>query len=213
MLVDINGDSVRTSSEEDAKKAAELLNKKHEGANITYKKRTKEKLTLFGKILGFLGFSTEGHTTTETYYVLLPGANTGYDWNQNEFTSALYDVLVSDEVTFNLTFTTEYKGYDIQKFGGGRIEPYAGGGNIFIDPRGKLSYKGRKRFDEAGNQIPYEDAGIVLLHELLGHGHPVGGGDARRVNVHYGSIWLAAPHGGYCNVIGWQKTNLFRQKR
>jgi hypothetical protein len=62
--------------------------------------------------------------------------------------------------------------------------------------------------------------GVVIMHELISHGHPAGGGKnaAHNLNFYY-QIKLGYtrepygnPHDGYHTIIGWKKTNLYNKK-
>lgn len=68
----------------------------------------------------------------------------------------------------------------------------------------------------------YGDPGsVVMMHEIVGHGHPAGGNDATAVNrfymdkFNYGRTDPLSPHGGYYSYhsgrIKWNKINLFNK--
>jgi len=194
---DPDGREVRFSDSTQAAIAAEALNQKHKGANIGVEKRQTKgvSFTIFGKKITI--------KKSKTYYALTADPKSGFDWGQNEYTSALFDVIKSDEVVFDVRFTEEGPSYvypSIQDVSGGYTDSYPGGARVRVSAQGNL--------DRQGNME--EDVGTVLLHELIGHGHPLGGTDARQVNWHYGSKFVGRNHGGYHKQIQWKKTGLYR---
>lgn len=129
-------------------------------------------------------------------------AESSFDWGQNPRVSALYDVINSPDITFNVSLTETYDaGYPygvqpLQKFGGGHLDPRQGGGNVFLDPRGSIKFE--------------DPMGVVFMHEVVGHGHPVGGNNAVR-NVEFYYTGRHSSHAGYHKIIGWKKTGLYRK--
>ena len=138
--------------------------------------------------------------TTTTYK--LSTANSNFDWGQNDYTSGLFDCINSKEINFNVSFVpgdtkTSFFApaiYTLYNAGGGITNSYEGGADI--------------RISKDGNRVN-DPIGVVLMHELVGHGHPAGGKDARDVNKHYGYPGGGIEHGGYHKVINWKKTGLY----
>jgi len=177
LYIDPTGETVECTTEESCQQAADDINETHEGAGVEVeeKQRTKEK-----RFLGFLWKT--GESETETYYQLTTG-NEDFDWTQggsDEFGAAVYDILASEDVVMNVVYTTGGVPYGntsdspITGLGGGFFK--AETNTVYVDPRG-------------GGGDP---SAVILMHEMLGHGHPVGGsdgsyanGNALRVHNHY----------------------------
>ncbi len=141
------------------------------------------------------------------------GAVVGYD----DYSSALYDVLSSDDITFQVAYSEEigssidsYNKYDGQLYGGGKANLSASGGDIQVDPRGNM---------RAG-----EPSSVILLHELVGHGHPVAtptpgninnAHDINRFYMNKLGLRIKAPyrtsHRGYKGEVKWPAINLYKR--
>jgi hypothetical protein len=217
LYIDLTGETVECTTEEDCEKAAADINELHKGAGVEVveKQRTKEK-----RFLGFLWKT--GDTETETYYELTTGVE-GYDWSEggsNEYGLALYDVLATTENVFVVTYSEmigsnseSYNKYDGQGYGGGKSDTHSGGADIQIDPRGYL---------ETG-----EPSSIILMHELVGHTHPVAtaglfDNNAHDINRFYHPrvgiqrATYRTSHRGYKpedpDRVIWNKKNLFKNR-
>ncbi len=204
--VDPDGREVRCRTEVGCQTAADELNAVHEGQTgiAVVETQWQESRAVWWKPL------TWGKTEAISGFKLSTG-DSEFDWSQDQYTAALYDVINSEEIVFNLHLVpgnTDLTGhplyataFDIQ----GTNRSYPGGGNVFVS--------------RDGNRLG-EPMGVVLMHELVGHGHRAGGGDALDVNRHYQrrlGYGLAAPrassHGGYHSRIGWKRWNLYRRNK
>lgn len=187
-FIDPDGAEVKSEDKDRLQKLAERLNQIFEGANISV-------------------IQVEGE---KRMYALATDIESEFDWGKSKFTSALFDVIHSAEVTFNVIFADYYKsGNDLLSrmnegkgvflgvggLGGGKIEPKYMGANIWIS---------RNEQD-----INTKNYGIVFMHEALGHGHPVGGKDARIIEQMFFGQKLGSQHGGYIERIGWKQTGLW----
>ena len=141
--------------------------------------------------------------------------NSEFDWGEDDFSSALFDVVTSEDITFEVKFSDEYSGVDAEnipvdspkrrmsEWGGGKSDFTKKGGTIWIS---------KTEADIARTN----NYGGGFLHEAVGHGHPAGGGNAMRVEFHYFN-WgkLPAGHGGYGQTTWkvypiWKRTNLWK---
>jgi len=202
-FVDPYGMDVRCEEEADCQQAAEELNEVHDGeTNITVTEAEWEESDA-----NWWNPFSWGDTKTVSGFKLST-AESNFDFGKNKYTSGLYDVISSEEKTFDLNFVpgeTNLTGhplnrsaYEIQ----GRNYTRPGGGTVLISAD--------------GNRLN-EPTGVVLMHEMVGHGHPAGGTDAHAINRHYQSKLGYAltgprgiPHGGYKSEIGWTRTGLYR---
>ena len=210
IYIDPDGREVRCANEEDCQRAADELNEIHNnGTNITVvEAEWEEKVPSKNPILRFLGLG--GTTETVSGYKLSTGESS-FDWAQHDYYSALYDVINSTEIIFNFEFVpgeTNLTGWPLNETAfeiGGRLYSRKGGGSV--------------RVSADGNSLG-EPTGVVIMHELVGHGHPLGGFRANAVNEYYqrklGYPLLKQPtesplHGGYHKRIGWQRTGLYQK--
>jgi len=185
LYIDPTGETVECTTEESCQNAADDINKTHEGAGVEVEEKQRTVTT------GMLWWKKE---TTETYYELTTG-NEDFDWSQggtDEFGAAVYEVLASQDVVMNVVYTTGNiphsrheanqspisgpGGYGGGFFDRGDFAPASDGGTVYVDPRGQNG----------------EPSAVILMHEMLGHGHSVGGvlspnpsQNALRVNNHY----------------------------
>ena len=152
--MEVRGDS------SDLAAVAKGINHELEGANVTVEKKTeivvKPLATLWNLITGKGGVAY----TTNTYFALSTN-NSNFDWTQDKVVSALNDVINNTDVIFNVKITEKIDGLDAQFSGGGKLET-----NWFSNPDVLLSEKGWVKGRES--------IGAVFMHEVLGHGHPVG---------------------------------------
>ncbi len=195
---DPDGMQVRTDTEEEAKKFIEDVNSLYSGANVAYEKVTEEH-----SFLGLFSWRTEHYKIN-----IQDGGN--FNWGQDSYSSGLFDAISTDENVFNIKYVdsdTKVRGNrTIDDFGGSRTFSREGGANIY------LQNDGSKYGDPRS---------VVMMHELIGHGHPAGGNDARDVNkfykkrLNYLRDSFGAPHGGYypthSKIIKWNKTNLYKK--
>lgn len=195
IYVDPDGREVRCADESECQRAANDLNALHQGktgisveatswevsAAVWYKPWT------WGDVETVSGFrlSTTGST---------------FDFSANPIVSALYDVINSNEIAFDLDYvsgsTKLFPGTSMDKVtaydGQGAMISRSGGGRVMISADGNRQ------------NVPN---GIVLMHELVGHGHPVGGSNAMHINRFYGS-YGGNSHPGYHSRIGSRSENL-----
>jgi len=152
------GETVVTGTEEAAKQTIAGIEETHPGAKFIYEKFTYETPGLFGL------FSNE----KEGYKIMIDTENNNYDFSQDKYSRALFDILVVPDITFEIFFTEPGA---LQANGGGynpiRKENYS---FILIDPQGY------KRIGE-----PFS---VILMHELVGHNHPVARPKDERYNAH-----------------------------
>jgi RHS repeat-associated protein len=184
--VDPDGREVKSEDQEHLQKTADRLNEFFKGANISV-------------------ISVEGE---EGMFALATDIESGFDWSQNEITSALFDVIHSPDVSFNVNFADKYNGdayvykgaeMGVGGFGGGKLDHRAGGGTIWIA--------------KEENKINSKNYGIVFMHEAIGHGHPAGGNDARKIEKRFLGYEKGSAHGGYRSNIGWSNTGLFSKMK
>jgi hypothetical protein len=119
----------------------------------------------------------------------------------------IYTIINTTEVTFNMSLVDgKSTGWPITIFdrGGGIANSYAGGSDIIIS--------------NTGNRVG-DPMGVVIMHELVGHGHPAGGLNAHSINKYYQQKlkYKREPYGyehpGYHSIIGWKKTGLYKGKK
>ncbi len=191
---DPDGREVFFETEEEAEAAAAALNEVNEGSGITVESETEEH--------SFLGLFS---WTTTTYKLSTAGST--FDWGQNKYTSGLFDCINSKEINFNISLVDGDKtGWPItlNEGGGGEANSYEGGSDILIS--------------NTENRVG-DPMGVVIMHELVGHGHPSGGTSAHAVNRFYQQKlkYKREPYGiahpGYHTVIGWEKTGLYKGKK
>lgn len=156
--VDPTGMEVRTSDSTSAATIANDINSLHNGANVSFEKRTEKKNTL----LSFLGLADP---ETIEYYAITVDPNSSYDCGQDKYSAALFETILSIDVVFDvkLSETIPFLGSDknAQDFGGGFLDSNGGSkATAYIDPRGDLR-TGTPR-------------SVLFMHEVVGHGHPVG---------------------------------------
>lgn len=187
---DPDGREVVFSDSIQAAQAAQALNEVNQGADIRVEPVKKKH--------SFLGLFS---WTTTSYKLSTAGSS--FDWSQNKYTSGLFDVINSKEVIFNVSLVDgKETGWPISLYdaGGGKLNSYQGGGDAIIS--------------NTGNRVG-DPLGVVLMHELVGHGHPVGGSYAHDINKFYQTKlgYEREPYGlshpGYHQVIGWKKTGLY----
>ncbi len=204
--IDPNGMEVRGDST-DLAQVAESLNNENEGANVTVEKKPEKKVDVWGTIKNFFSGSIEVAYTTNTYFALSTNGSS-FNWGANKFTSAMYDVINSRDIIYDVKISEKYngpdnaiKGTDIaSQLGGGYFDERSGGGTVWLSGVGTHS----------------ESIGVRFMHEAIGHGHPVTGigweGNATLVNQHYNGRYDSG-HYGYHPVVGWRYINLYRMEQ
>jgi RHS repeat-associated protein len=196
--LDPDGREVRCRRREDCQTAAEELNTIHGGETGI----TVEEATWRQRRRGWRFWQTE-----EVSGYRLSTADSDFDWGQDEYTSALYDVINSRDISFDLAIVPEdyvltdswynrhlgRQGYTAWNMMG-MIYPRKGGARVLV---GRSNRRG-------------DPVGVVLMHELVGHGHPTGGTNANRVSNHYRPS-VRDNHGGYRERIGWREWGLYQR--
>jgi len=204
IFIDPDGREVRCASEEDCERAAQELNEIHGNeTDITVvEAEWEETVASEYRFLRFLGL---GKTKRTVSGFKLSTQDSSFDFGQHEITSALYDVINSDEFNFYFEFVsgetviTRWPTHATAFQAQGRIYPRPGGGGV--------------RVSADGNEMNVP-TGVVIMHELVGHGHP-NSIEANDVNRYYGAPTGRRDHGGYHDIIGWpkSKTGLYRKRR
>jgi len=206
-FIDPDGREVRCATEEDCERAAQELNEIHDGeTNITVVEAEWEqtKSGFWNRLLG---------RTESVQSFKLSTGESDFDFGQNEFTSGLFDVINSTDIVFDLEFVPGDQ-IIFPEFRERGTAFEGGGGRLISRPGG-----GRALISADGNRLG-EPTGVVIMHELVGHGHPAGGNRAISVNEHYQrrlGYRLLEPrstnplHGGYHQRIGWPRTGLYRR--
>jgi RHS repeat-associated protein len=150
-------------------------------------------ITIFGKTITL--------KKAETYFRLNINGESDFNWGENKIISALYDVIKSSDIIFNVeiteTLVIRRNANLASGYGGGFIRSKKGGGNIYLSPVGSH----------------WESLGVRFMHEAVGHGHPVTGvgfsGNATEVNKIYNGRYETG-HYGYHRKIGWKRIGLYR---
>lgn len=184
-FVDPEGMEVKSSEQKYLQNTADRLNEIFKGANITV-------------------ISSESE---EGMFVLATDLASQFVWSQNDITRALFDVIHSADVSFEVKFADNYFGTSsvgqgspmggMGGWGGAKIDTRTGCGDIWIAK------------DES--KINSKNYGIVFMHEAIGHGHPNRGNDARKNEKTFLGYELGKKHGRYRSNIGWTNTNLLRE--
>ncbi|MEM6646072.1 MAG: RHS repeat-associated core domain-containing protein, partial [Bacteroidota bacterium] len=207
--IDPDGREVECKIQRECQRAADELNAahaNHEGdTNITVVGEEREITTKAWWDIGGI-FGTQ-KTEKVTVYKLST-AESNFDWSQDKYTSALFDVINTTENVFNIEYVpgnTELpKTLGSTAFASmGRLYDHANGGTVLISADGN-------KFNEPN--------GVVLMHELVGHGHPAGGSYGNAVNRHYkAKLGYAYPfgvrkneHPGYTGRVTWKRTGLYK---
>ena len=191
IFIDPDGREIRVKTEEDAKRFVNDVNSLYTDAPVSYEKVTEEH-----SILGIFSWTSE-------HYVINADASGSFDWSQDKFIQATYEVINNNDIVFNLAYedasykVSAFSSFTLYETGGGRTKDFSGGGgaNVYISQNGNNTNSPR---------------GVVLMHELIGHGHPAGGNDAYQVDrfyqnkIGYNRAPYGLPHGGYHKNIGWK---------
>ncbi len=193
ILIDPDGREVRVKTEDDAKRFIKDVNSLYANAPVSYQKVTEEHSFLFGIF-----------NWTSEHYVINADGGGSFDWSQDNYASGLYDAIATTENVFNVNYVDGKKfrvhPYSLYSIGGGHTDSDYGGANI------NISYTGHN------TRTP---RAVVMMHELVGHGHPVGGNHAHDIDRFYGYPPKegAYDHPGYHENITWKKTGLFQKKK
>ena len=160
--VDPDGESVVTPTEEKAQQAVQYLEETHPGAEFTYHQIEYEinKPGLLNSLFG--------RTETKTGYeiLLVDGSSTKWLSSGGKYAKALYAILKTCDIYFEIDFTTWR--YDEKGNKRDLNEHYGGGSNIKRSSNYALI-----AIDPRGNINTGEPPSIILLHELIGHNHPI----------------------------------------
>ncbi len=163
------------------------------------------------------------------YYLLAISENSTFDFAQNEISAALFDVVNSSENVFTVEFLDKT---EKPKGSPSFIETIEDVGGGYTSPKGLLSRSDAMISLQRGGDGT-DNMGVILLHEALGHGHPIGSLYAFE-GLTKGGVFVAAPnpygavniswyygsrrgeprsfggrHGGYNTGIKWKTQNLF----
>jgi hypothetical protein len=129
-----------------------------------------------------------------------------FNFGRDKYTEGLYDVIKSEEITFDLGLVP----------GNSEMPNTPGATASEIQGRNYARPEGGTVLVSADGNRLNEHTGVVLMHELVGHGHPAGGPDAHAINRYYQrrlgytlSGPRGIPHGGYKSEIGWTRTGLW----
>jgi hypothetical protein len=165
-MVDPYGLEARFADSTDAHDIKNSLNEELGENAVNVEKVTKPAVTIKLPLIGKITLSNE-----KTYWKLVANPDSDFNWNQNSVTAALKDVMESKEVIFNISLA-EGRSWEAR---GGETDPYL----AFWKPEGAditFSKTGYKQSAKTGRpQDTYsEPLAVVFLHEILGHGHPVG---------------------------------------
>ncbi|MBZ0181132.1 MAG: hypothetical protein K8F60_01620, partial [Melioribacteraceae bacterium] len=189
-FIDPDGREVRVRSEEDAKRFVNDVNSLYSDAPVSYKKVTEEH-----SFLGIFSWTSE-------HYVINADASGSFDWSQEKYASGLFDAISTTENVFNVNYVDgnsfRVHPYALSEIGGGHTDSHSGGADINISYTGHNSNSPRA---------------VVMMHELVGHGHPVGGNHAHDIDRFYGYPPKegAYDHPGFHSVITWKRTGLFQK--
>lgn len=205
---DPDGRDVVCQSEADCERAVNDIQELYEGAPVKVQKyKVTTRKTLFG-------WTIPGTEKTRTEYRVVADSDSDFDWSQDGYSNALFDAIASKDVTFNLSYSRTAKvgnvrNADLQAAGGGIFDPISSReANVTIDPR--------------GDQRVGIPSSVLLMHEIVGHGHPVatpssiGENNAHDINRFYQKklgitpkAGYRNPHRGYKGEIAWPRINLF----
>lgn len=157
-----------------------------------------------------------GPEKTTTYYTVTVDGESDFNWAQDDYASALFDAIVSEDVVFNVFYQEtaqvgNIRNADLQGAGGGIYRIVSSReANIYVDPRG---------YQRVG-----DPSSIILMHEMIGHNHPVGTPPPGRLNnahdinrFYHQKLGIQPkagyrnPHRGYKGEIQWPRTGYYRR--
>lgn len=206
VYIDPDGREVRCYSETQCGRLVSDVQQLYGEAPVAYEQRTQTTRTWFGF----------GPEKTTSYYALTVDGGSDYNWGQDNYASALYDAIASEDVIFDVFYSEQmpfrHLTVDGQEYGGGRFLPTSSSrASIYVDPRG-----------DQRTGIP---SSIILMHEMIGHGHPVATPlspthqNAHDINRFYQQklgIQQRAPyrrpHQGYKSEVRWPMVNLYQNR-
>ncbi len=182
--VDLDGRDVTCVTREHCNQLANDINSAHSGhdgdTNITVEEyREQVDVSNFDLLRPSTWFGKGSKTTKTVTKYRLSTSDSSFDWAQDKFTLAVYDVINTNEVSFSVKYVpgdTDLSGWPVHASAfdsQARADIGLGGGLI--------------RISSDGNRLG-EPNGVVALHELIGHGHPVGANYAIGVNNHYQNL-------------------------
>ena len=206
IFIDPDGREVRCANEEDCQEAAEELNEIHNNeTNITVVEAEWEESTSV-----WYKPWTWGEKKTVSGFKLST-SESDFDWSSDIYVSALYDVINSPEINFTFEFVSpdyvlfpRFGSDGIAAETGGRLKSHSAGGHVQVASKHNLG----------------EPIGVTIMHELVGHGHPVSKGiNAMHVNRHYQKLLGFPMKGGATHIRGfherikWKNYNLYERKK
>jgi RHS repeat-associated protein len=190
-FVDPDGREVWAYNEDWIKRIASGLNERIPGIGISYEQRTRDVE------------DGDGNIINEEYYALTILEDSGFDWGEDIYTNALYDVISSTEIDFKVIVGEKYygdrksyHGTSMKSWGGGRIDPRSTGGDVWLHP------------DPATKGVSFIS---IFLHEAVGHGHP-NMTNATAIEERFGLSNLV-PHNGFVGGIRWREIDLYKKRR
>ena len=205
-FIDPDGMEVAFDDSASASQAANAINSEvehteGESAGVTTEKRQRLVVSIKGTILNLLSGNFYISYSTKTYWALTTN-NSSFNWSKNDYTMALYDVINTTDVRF-----------DVQLVGGSyRVHPYT---MYEIGGRTDVKSYGANVLVSKDGQYTGDRTGTILLHELIMHGHPnMKGRNAHDLNNYYQPdvIRKGIGHEGYPYPLPWKEWNLFKKK-
>lgn len=205
--IDPDGREVRCETQDECQRAADELNAAHEGqTGITVEEtQWEEDASVWWNPF------TWGDTKKVSGFKLST-ADSDFDWSQGgaeggRYTMALYDIINTNENVFGINYvsgntvlpnTLGSTAYESM----GRMYGHSGGGVVWISANGN-------KFNEPN--------GVVLMHELVSHGHPNRDADPNAINRFYQrKLGYRFPPGvsktshNAGSRVTWTKTNLYK---
>ena len=191
VFVDPDGREVWAYNEDWINRIASELNERIPGIGISNEQRTREVE------------DGDGNVIVEEYYALTILEDSGFDWGEDIYTNALYDVISSPDIDFKVIVSEEYygtresyHGTSMKSWGGGRIDPRRTGGEVWLHP------------DPVTGGNPFIG---IFLHEAVGHGHP-NMTNATEIEERFG-LANRVPHHGFVGGIRWKEIDLYKKRR
>jgi len=190
VFVDPDGMEVWAYNEDWINRIASELNERIPGIGISNEQRTREVE------------DGDGNVIVEEYYALTILEDSGFDWGEDIYTNALYDVISSPDIDFKVIVSEEYYGKDasygtnLKSWGGGKIDPRPTGGDVWLHP------------DPVTKGVSFIS---IFLHEAVGHGHP-NMTNATEIEERFG-LANRVRHRGFVGGIRWKEIDLYKKRR